>query len=96
MTLQTTGAALDIKLYPETVRGERGAEAIGALIRGFYALGGYFMQIDVTDAETLKAAQERPEDYKTLSVRVSGWSARFVTLDEEWQNMVIERTAQGM
>lgn len=96
MTLQTTGAALDIKLYPETVRGERGAEAIGALIRGFHALGGYFMQIDVTDAETLRAAQERPEDYKTLSVRVSGWNARFVTLDQEWQNMVIERTAQGM
>ena len=96
LTLQTTGAALDIKLYPETVRGERGAEAIGALIRGFYALGGYFMQIDVTDAETLKAAQERPEDYKTLSVRVSGWNARFVTLDKEWQNMVIERTAQGV
>ena len=96
MTLQTTGAALDIKLYPETVRGERGVEAIGALIRGFVALGGYFMQIDVMDAETLRAAQKRPENYKTLSVRVSGWNARFVTLNREWQNMIIERTAQRM
>lgn len=95
MTLQTTGAALDIKLFPASVEGEKGVEAIGALIRGFAALGGYFMQIDVMDAETLRAAQENPEAYKTLSVRVSGWNARFVTLDREWQNMVIERTAQG-
>ncbi len=95
MTLQTTGAALDIKLYPSSVEGEKGVEAIGALIKGFAALGGYFMQIDVMDAETLRKAQERPADYKTLSVRVSGWNARFVTLNREWQNMVIERTTQG-
>jgi len=96
MTLQTTGAALDIKLYPSSVEGEKGAEAIGALIRGFFALGGYFMQIDVMDAQTLREAQEKPEAHKTLSVRVSGWNARFVTLDKEWQDMVIERTAQNI
>lgn len=91
---QTTGAALDVKLYPDTVHGENGLTAIESLIRGFVALGGYFMQIDVMDAEILRAAQERPEDFKTLSVRVSGWNARFVTLDREWQNMIIERTTQ--
>ncbi len=96
MTLQTTGAALDIKLYPATVSGEKGAEAIAALIRGFVELGGYFMQIDVMDAEVLRAAQENPEAHKTLSVRVSGWNARFVTLNREWQNMIIERTAQNV
>ena len=94
MTRQTTGAALDIKLYPDTVKGENGLEAIEALIRGFVALGGYFMQVDVMDAEILRAAQANPTAYKTLSVRVSGWNARFVTLDQEWQNMIIERTAQ--
>jgi len=96
MTLQTTGAALDIKLYPDTVAGEKGAEAIAALIMGFVKLGGYFMQIDVMDAQVLKEAQEKPEAHKTLSVRVSGWNARFVTLNREWQNMIIERTAQGI
>lgn len=94
LTLQTTGAALDIKLYPETVDGKNGVEALMALIQGFLSLGGYFMQLDVVDAKMLLAAQENPSAFKTLSVRVSGWNARFITLDKEWQNMIIERTAQ--
>ena len=47
------------------------------------------MQPDVVDASILKEAQENPEDYQTLSVRVSGWNARFVTLNKEWQDMII-------
>jgi formate C-acetyltransferase len=62
-----------------------------ALMRGFVELGGFFMQPDVVDASVLREAQEHPEDYKTLSVRVSGWNARFVTLNKEWQDMVIEQ-----
>ena len=58
-------------------------------MRGFVQLGGFFMQPDVADASLLRAAQEHPEDYPTLSVRVSGWNARFVTLNREWQDMVI-------
>lgn len=84
-----TGAALDIKLLPSSVEGEEGLQALVALIRGFVALGGFFMQPDVVDASLLKLAQENPADYQTLSVRVSGWNARFVTLDKEWQDMVI-------
>ena len=86
---QTTGSALDIKLFPSDVRGERGIEAISALIRGFVALGGFFMQIDVADAAVLRDAQEHPENYPALSVRISGWNARFVSLCREWQEMVI-------
>lgn len=87
-----TGAALDIKLLPSSVKGEDGLEAMISLIRGFAALGGFFMQLDVVEVETLREAQKRPDDYQTLSVRVSGWNARFVTLNEEWQNMIIEQT----
>ena len=90
-TRLATGAALDIKLLPSSVTGEDGITALTSLIRGFVSLGGFFMQPDVVDAEVLKMAQERPEDYGTLSVRVSGWNARFVTLSREWQDMVIEQ-----
>lgn len=86
-----TGAALDVKLLPSSVEGENGLQALIALLRGFVSLGGFFMQPDVVDASVLKQAQENPEDYQTLSVRVSGWNARFVTLDKEWQDMVIEQ-----
>lgn len=86
-----TGAALDVKLLPSSVEGENGLQALIALLRGFVSLGGFFMQPDVVDASVLKQAQENPQDYQTLSVRVSGWNARFVTLDKEWQDMVIEQ-----
>ena len=87
--LLATGAALDIKLLPSTVTGEDGIEALISLMRGFVNLGGFFMQPDVVDASILREAQAHPEDYSTLSVRVSGWNARFVTLNKEWQDMVI-------
>ena len=90
-----SGAALDLKLLPSSVNGEDGLQALMALMRGFVALGGFFMQPDVADPAVLKAAQEHPEDYQTLSVRVSGWNARFVTLNKEWQDMVIEQTERG-
>jgi formate C-acetyltransferase len=84
-----TGAALDIKLLPSSVEGEDGLRALMELIRGFVKLGGFFMQPDVVDASLLRNAQEHPEEYTTLSVRVSGWNARFVTLNKQWQDMVI-------
>ena len=86
-----TGAALDIRLLPSAVKGEEGVETIVSLMRGFVALGGFFMQPDVVDASVLRAAQENPENYQTLSVRVSGWNARFVTMSKTWQDMVIEQ-----
>ena len=86
-----TGSALDLKLLPSSVEGEDGLEALVALMRGFVALGGFFMQPDIVDASLLREAQARPENYQTLSVRVSGWNARFVTLNKQWQDMVIEQ-----
>ncbi len=88
-----TGCALDIKISPDMLSGERGIVVIKSLIRGFVSLGGYFMQIDTVSSDTLKKAQENPSEYKTLSVRVSGWNARFITLTREWQDMIINRTA---
>ncbi|MBQ9974964.1 MAG: hypothetical protein IJP16_00520 [Clostridia bacterium] len=84
-----SGSALDLKLVATSIKGERGLDALGGLIRTFIDLGGFFMQPDVASADLLRMAQKSPEDFKTLSVRVSGWSARFVTLNKEWQNMII-------
>lgn len=92
---QVSGAALDIRLHPSSVSGENGTAALAALYRTFVALNGFFMQTDVIDSSVLVAAREHPEEYKTLSVRVSGWNARFVTLNREWQDMIIQRTSGG-
>ena len=90
-----SGAALDVKLLPHTVEGENGICTLVALLKGFVSLGGHFMQPDIADAELLKAAQAHPEEYPTLSVRVSGWNARFVTLCKEWQDMIIGQMGGG-
>ncbi|MBE6578708.1 MAG: hypothetical protein E7651_02745 [Ruminococcaceae bacterium] len=90
----TTGAALDLKLLPSAVKGEDGLFAIMALMQGFVTLGGFFLQLDVADGAILREAQAHPEAYDTLSVRVSGWNARFVTLDRGWQDMIIAQTEE--
>ena len=84
-----------MKILPATLAGENGVEALVGLMRGFMALDGFFLQLDAVEVQTLLDAQRHPENYKTLSVRVSGWNARFVTLNREWQEMIIQRNAQA-
>lgn len=90
----TCGTALDILLNPTSVMGDEGINAIINLIKGFIKLGGFFMQMDVLDSSVLLDAQKHPEKYQNLSVRISGWSARFVTLNKDWQEMIINRNTQ--
>lgn len=90
------GTALDLKILPSSVCGETGTDALVSLMRVFIELGGIFMQIDVVDTKLLLDAQSHPEKYPNLSVRISGWSARFATLSEEWQNIIIRRSQQKL
>lgn len=89
-------ATLELKLLPSSLKGESGSDAISALLKGFVKLGGSYLSIDVVDSSILKDAQIHPEKYRNLAVRISGWCARFVTLEKEWQEMVINRTQQIM
>ena len=89
------GTALEIKMSHATVRGEDGIEGLVDLLYAFCDLGCHFMQLDVVDAEMLKWAQEDPDNYGNLVVRVSGWSSRFRTLEKQWQQLVIDRTEAG-
>lgn len=86
----SNGAALDIRLFPNDVRGEDGINVLCSLIKAFCLSGGFFIQIDIADADILRDAQKNPEKYPALAVRVAGWNARFVTLAKEWQDMIID------
>ncbi len=88
------GATIELKIHPMCLQGERGLDALAALMRSFVRLGGFYMHVDVVDSATLVDAQCHPEKYPNLVVRVAGWSARFATLSKEWQDMVIARTQQ--
>ncbi len=55
-------------------------------------LGGYHVQFNCVNAETLKKARLHPENYRDLIVRVAGFSAYFVLLDPVIQDEIISRT----
>ncbi len=91
------GTALDLKLHPSVIEGERGLTAWKAILRTFVELGGFYLQVDVVDSQVLRMAQKHPEQYPALTVRIGGWSARFAALSPEFQQMIIERTEhQGL
>lgn len=85
---------LELKILPASVKGEQGVKALVGLMKSFVKLGGCFMHVDIVDTALLLDAQRHPEKYPNLSVRIAGWSARFATLDKNWQDMVIGRTQQ--
>ena len=93
-TRTPNGATVELKVMPSSVCGDAGRDALVALMRSFVKLGGLFLHIDVVDSAMLIDAQRHPDRYPNLSVRIAGWSARFATMDENWQNMVIQRTQQ--
>ena len=87
------GTLLNMKFNPKTLSGDKGLEAFTAFLRTFIDLGVYHVQFNVVDKETLMAAQKKPEEYRSLMVRVAGYSAYFVELCSEIQNDIIGRTA---
>ena len=94
-TQSPNGAVLDITLHPSAVAGEDGLDALIALTKTFFARGGYGLQFNVFDVETLKDAQRIPEQYSTLQVRVTGWSVYFTSMSREEQDNYISRITHG-
>jgi formate C-acetyltransferase len=72
-----------------------GLTKFAAYIRAFIDRKGMHMQFNVISRETLLAAQAEPEKYKTLVVRVAGYSALFTTLSKSLQDDIINRTELG-
>lgn len=86
------GTLLNMKFTPALLQSETGKKSLGALMKSVMALGGYHVQFNVVSAKTLRAAQETPEDYGNLLVRVAGYSAFFVELNRVMQDALIART----
>lgn len=86
------GALYNLRFDPKGVQGEKGLEIIEGVIKTYFEDGGQHIQINVVDNETLKKAQEKPENYKGLMVRVAGYMAYFTELDKSAQDAIIYRT----
>ena len=90
--LRTGGTLLNQKFSPSFFEDEESYEKLTALIRSYFSLDGHHIQFNVVNAETLKDAQQHPERYRDLIVRVAGYSDYFNDLGEDLQNEIIKRT----
>lgn len=88
----SNGTLLNMRFHPTALASESGKEKLIALIRTYFDLGGMEMQFNIVSADTLRRAQEVPEDYRDLVVRIAGFSAYFVELYRASQEDIIRRT----
>ena len=98
LTKASHGSVLDVALHASVFRGEEGMEKLAALIETFRTMPSTgTLQLNVLDQETLRRAKANPHDpeFRTLIVRVWGFSAVFVDLPEGLQDHVLARTAHG-
>jgi formate C-acetyltransferase len=90
--LRTGGTLLNQKFTPAILADEAGRTKLLHLIRGYFKMDGHHIQFNVVDAETLRQAQQEPEKYRDLIVRVAGYSDYFIDLSVELQDEIIRRT----
>ncbi len=93
--VRTGGTLLNQKFTPQVLAGEASLDKFVNLIRAYFRLGGHHIQFNVVDAETLRAAQVTPEQYRDLIVRVAGYSDYFCDLSEALQEEIISRTGHA-
>ncbi len=92
---KTGGTLLNQKFSPRFFENEESIGKLTRLIRSYFKLGGHHIQLNVVDANTLREAQQHPENYQNLIVRVAGYSDYFNDLGEDLQNEIIRRTEHG-
>ncbi|CAA7602655.1 Pyruvate formate-lyase domain protein [Acididesulfobacillus acetoxydans] len=67
-------------------------ERVAAYTQTYFELGGMQLQFNIVTTETLKDAMAHPENYRWLLVRISGYNAYFIELNEDMQQEIIRRT----
>jgi len=93
--IASNGTLFNQKFHPSALKGQSGLINFAALVRAYFDRKGMHAQYNVVSRETLLDAQKNPEKYKTLVVRVAGYSALFTTLSRSLQDDIINRTEQG-
>ena len=90
--VKSGGTLLNQRFLPSLLKTERDIAKLGQLIRSYFSLGGHHIQFNIVDTATLLAAQESPDDYRDLLVRMAGYSDYFNDMNRDLQQEVIERT----
>ncbi len=94
-SIASNGTLYNQKFHPSALSGQEGLQNFVSYIRAYFDQKGMHMQFNVVSKETLLDAQKHPENYKSLVVRVAGYSALFTTLSRSLQDDIINRTEQA-
>ncbi len=90
--IRTGGTLLNQKFTPQVLAKDEDLDKLVQLIRTHFQLDAHHIQFNVVDAATLRAAQQTPEQYRDLIVRVAGYSDYFCDLSRALQDEIIART----
>ena len=90
--LRTGGTLLNQKFTPQIFEDEESIDKIVHLVRSYFKMDGHHIQFNVIDVDTLRDAQNHPQNHRDLIVRVAGYSDYFVDLTPELQEEIIKRT----
>ncbi|MBM3405182.1 MAG: MFS transporter, partial [Bacteroidetes bacterium] len=89
---RSQNSQLNMKIHPSAIQGREGARKFLDLIRAYLRKGGFHVQFNVVDSRMLKNAQQQPDKYRDLMVRVAGFTQYWVELGKQIQDEVIART----
>ena len=90
--LMDNGSILNVKFHPTGLSTEEKRTKIAHALETYFAKGGFQCQFNVVSREVLEDAQKNPDNYRTLVVKVAGFSCFYTELEEKWQNHLIART----
>lgn len=93
--LTSNGGLLNMKFLPEFFKTQSGIDKFALFLRSFVELEIPHIQFNVVNREDLIAAKKNPEQYRSLTVRVAGYTAYFTELAGELQDEIIARTSYG-
>jgi formate C-acetyltransferase len=90
--LKAGGTLLNLKFSPSLVQTEEGLDKWSHLVRSYFKMDGHHIQFNVVRADTLREAQQQPDQHRDLIVRVAGYSDYFCDLSAALQEEIITRT----
>jgi formate C-acetyltransferase len=96
LNLLPNGGSHTMTFNPSILRDTEHREKFRAFLRGYIENGGSALQINLINADLLRDAQQRPENYRHLLVRVTGYNAYFTSIGRELQNEIIARESHQM
>jgi formate C-acetyltransferase len=92
--VKSGGTLLNLRFLPSLLKREEDVNKLASLVRAYFAIGGHHIQFNIVDTATLYAAQQSPEDYRDLLVRMAGYSDYFNDMNADLQADIIARTEQ--